>query len=399
MEGATRGVVVAAAAAAAGGGEGGGSKEREQRQQQQRRKQGDTAAAAAAAEAHVAEELPGGVSPAVTASEEDEGSVDPEAERLAMAASLLLASNGRHHAVAAAAGANGAAAAVTDGDADGPAVTAADDEGTDYESDDDPVMDALSLPEEAEVGPEELSVAVGILRQTGADEGLEVGQGAGLSHRVLQLLELVEKWPGRGATALTNTSSSSSSSQSGASGPGAGVGVAGGDGGVGVPEGASVTDSFWEEEWVDEWSDVRAALMSVGVEAGVVDSMEEEDVSKWEEGEREATRPRLLRMLPKFDAEGAKKLGEVLQELRKQRVEELGAQNQQQLSGSGRGGVGGSDVGHSVQSVMAGETEEEAEWWQEVAVAYQALWVEAQAVEREQLEQRAGGVTGEGVGA
>jgi hypothetical protein len=396
-------VVVAAAAAGGGGGGGGGESGTGKQRREQQCKQGVIAAGAGAdAVASLGSRVADALPDLVPSAGEEEGAEDPEAERLAVAASLLLASNGRP--AVAAAGSNGTAGIFSEDDlyyqpATEPAADG-DGAGTMYDVGiDDPVIEALSLPEEAEVGPEELSVAVGILRQTGADDEVALGSVTGLSHRVLQLLELVDNWPGRSATASHTRSSTSSGTSST---PGVLAGSSGDGVGVGGRGEVSVTCSFWEDEWVDEWSDVRAALMSVGVDAGVVDSMEEEDVSKWAEGEREASRPRLLRTLPKFDADGAKKLGVLLQELRQQRVEELGAQQQQLVQqegrrGQGEGGeekvVGG---GQSVQSMLVGKMEEEAAWWEEVAVAYQGLWTEAQALEKEQRVQERKSGSGEG---
>jgi hypothetical protein len=213
----------------------------------------------------------------------------------------------------------------------------------------DEAADALLLPQEAQVGPGELSLAVGLLRAAGQDEEVSIGPAAGhtLTQRLHQLLVLLDARPGAGREAATRSHGSSTGHPATTT----------------TSSSSSVMDSFWGEE--DEWEDVRAALMAVGIDQ----SLEEEEDSSGSISSGAGAAPFL-------DAGSVQRLGEVLQELRARQGLPAAPPSSGALGVAGEGGEGEEAGG-------VAESSEEAAWWEAVGVAYQAVWEEARVVRQQ----------------
>jgi hypothetical protein len=199
-----------------------------------------------------------------------------------------------------------------------------------------------------------LALVVGILRQHQPLEAAEAD--VQLSERLRDLLLLLRQRPASAASAAGSLQA-----------------AAGADGD---------TDGFWAGP--DEWADVRSALMSIGINASV-DEEDDEDVWTIEE-EGPARRTRLLRSLPRLDADTSAALAAFLAEQQQQR----GAA----ISGSGRsaGGTAGNQPGSKQGSANNGavslvDDEQEERWWEEVTQAYQQLWQQARLQQAQQTEQ------------
>jgi hypothetical protein len=198
-----------------------------------------------------------------------------------------------------------------------------------------------------------LALVVGILRQHQPLEAAEAD--VQLSERLRDLLLLLRQRPASAAPAAGSLQA-----------------AAGADGD---------TDGFWAGP--DEWADVRSALMSIGINASV-DEEDDEDVWTMEE-EGPARRTRLLRSLPRLDADTSAALAAFLAEQQ---------QRDAATSGSDRsaGGTAGKQAGSKQGSANNGavslvDDEQEERWWEEVTQAYQQLWQQARLQQAQQTEQ------------
>jgi hypothetical protein len=195
-----------------------------------------------------------------------------------------------------------------------------------------------------------LALVVGILRQHQPLEAAEAD--VQLSERLRDLLLLLRQRPASAAPAAGSLQA-----------------AAGAEGDA---------DGFWAGP--DEWADVRSALMSIGINASV-DEEDDEDVWTMEE-EGPARRTRLLRSLPRLDAETSAALAAFLAEQQQQR----GAAS----SGSDRSV--GKQAASQQRSATSGavtviDDEQEERWWEEVTQAYQQLWQQARLQQAKQTDQ------------
>jgi hypothetical protein len=203
-----------------------------------------------------------------------------------------------------------------------------------------------------------LATAVGILRARLDDDGA----ACALSGRLLDLLALLEARPRRG----------------GGDG-GASPGSSGGSSTGGGPDETieSAAHGFWGGG--DEWSDIRAALMGIGVDV----TLDEDDALDLglEGGGDGGGGVRL-------DAEAAEQLAYFLSELRQQRSAAgagagAGAAGPPQEAPQGRvGAAAAAAEGDAGEGGGEGEGED-ALWWEAVTGAYSLLWEEAKAQQAE----------------
>ncbi|WIA32777.1 hypothetical protein OEZ86_005961 [Tetradesmus obliquus] len=272
--------------------------------------------------ARTARALPEQASPAAAATE-----ADPEAIRLMTAATILSASQ-------------------SDSDADAASVT------TPLDSLEEDASSSLAMLDEMTVlNADSLALVVGILRQ---QQPLEADDaGVQLSERLRDLLLLLRQRPASPVAAA------------GAAHAAAGSAAADAD-----------VDGFWAGP--DEWADVRSALMSIGINASV-DEDDDEDVWAMEE-EGPARRTRLLRSLPRLDADTSAALAAFLAE-------------QQQRDAANRADRSASRPAASQQqsqqkdgAVTVIDDEQEERWWDEVTQAYQQLWQQARLQQAKQTE-------------
>jgi hypothetical protein len=192
----------------------------------------------------------------------------------------------------------------------------------------------------AALGPDALSTAVGILRQRLDDEGA----ACALSGRLLDLLQLLDRRPAATAAAAAPGSSS---------------------GAVDGAVVAAAAQGFWGEP--DDWSDIRTALMQIGVDATVDDEEVEDDVT------------RLRRLMTnggvRFDQETGEKLAAFLGELQQQRVGGSSGSSSGAAAVAARRAGGGREDEDEDEEVSA----EEEKWWGDVTAAYGKLWEQAKA--------------------
>ncbi|KAF6253191.1 hypothetical protein COO60DRAFT_1669411 [Scenedesmus sp. NREL 46B-D3] len=209
-----------------------------------------------------------------------------------------------------------------------------------------------------------LALVVGILRQhqpLGADE-----EDVQLSERLRDLLLLLRQRPGSPAQAAGS------------------LHAAAGHSAVAVGAGADA-DGFWAGP--DEWADVRSALMSIGINAST-DEEDDEDVWAFEE-EGPARRTRLLRSLPRLDAQTSAALAAFLAE-QQQRDAASSKDRSAGVTDSKPAASQQQGQQHSDCAVADADAEQEERWWEEVTQAYQQLWQQArlqQAKQAEQVEQ------------
>jgi hypothetical protein len=210
------------------------------------------------------------------------------------------------------------------------------------------------LDEMTVLNADSLALVVGILRQ---HQPLEADEAdVQLSERLRDLLVLLRQRPSSPAPAAEALQAGSASATAAASGADA-------DG-----------DGFWAGP--DEWADVRSALMSIGINASV-DEEDDEDVWAMEE-EGPARRTRLLRSLPRLDAETSAALAAFLAE-----------QQQRDAANKSAGAAAGSQQQGQQRSgaVTVVDDEQEERWWEEVTQAYQQLWQQARLQQAQQPEQ------------
>lgn len=228
----------------------------------------------------------------------------------------------------------------------------------------------LSVVDELQVlDADSLSLVVGILRQhqtLGADGEADVQ----LSERLRDLLLLLRQRSSSSVAAnaaASKASSSSSSSILGLQRSASPTSVL--DGGA-AAAGAAADDGFWAGP--DEWADVRSALMGIGINASI-DEEDEEDVWVMEE-EGPARRTRLLKSLPRLDAETSAELAAFLSGVQQRTggVAPASSGAAAPSSGSGNGKTAAADL-----QQYGVEDSQDERWWDEVTQAYQKLWQQA----------------------
>lgn len=191
-----------------------------------------------------------------------------------------------------------------------------------------------------------LAAAVGILRQRLEDDS----PACALSSKFADLLQLLDSRPPSAAAA---------------------DGAGGGDRDLDSP--LHAPQQFWSGP--DEWSDVRAALMSIGVDT----TMDEEDGG----GGGGFTSGAAVRL----DPETANKLAEFLSELQQRRPQqEDGAQRS---AGARQHATAAAAVMSGGSSMEESDGEgEDAPWWAAVTTAYGRLWEEAKAQQQQQQQEQ-----------
>jgi hypothetical protein len=184
-----------------------------------------------------------------------------------------------------------------------------------------------------------LCLAVGILRAHSPPGDASAHHAdVALSERLLDVLTLLRARPGRTPTGSPTRSAAASSG----------------------------ADDFFAGP--DEWADVRAALLSIGIQASTDE--EDEEAAAWEVdgpglGGSPIRRTRLLRSLPRLDAATAAELAAFLAEAAQRPAPNQQKQEQRQQAGSVPG------------EMDLEEEDEEAAWWAAVSQAYCRLWQQA----------------------
>jgi len=144
-----------------------------------------------------------------------------------------------------------------------------------------------------------------------------------------------------------------------------------------------LTDGFWAGP--DEWSDVRAALMNIGIDADLANDEDDDEEDVWAmEEEGPARRTRLLKSLPKLNASTAAALATFLAEVQ-QRIPAASAPAAAPAAEHGSSNTwpaGQEQLRGAAAPSLLGDSEEEL-WWERVTEAYKLLWQQAR---RQQLQ-------------
>jgi hypothetical protein len=241
-------------------------------------------------------------------------------------------------------------ASQSDSDADGASVTNSLDS-----LDEDSSSSLAMLDEMTVLNADSLALVVGILRQ---HQPLEADEAdVQLSERLRDLLLLLRQRPASPTPAAGTLLAAAESAA--------------------VAAGADAdADGFWAGP--DEWADVRSALMSIGINASVDEEDDEDAWSMEEEGP--ARRTRLLRSLPRLDAETSAALAAFLAE---QQQRDAANRSDRSAGGSASQQQQGQQQGGAVAVV---DDEQEELWWDEVTQAYQQLWQQARLQQAKQTE-------------